>query len=65
MRDLFHRRFNRIKNHPNHWVRKSIGICLVTGGVLGSVLPVLGLWMLPLDMVLLAVDIPWFRRINR
>ena len=65
VRDYFHLHFHRIKTHPNHWVRKSIGGALVLGGILGPFLPILGLWMLPLGMILLAVDIPWVRRLNR
>jgi hypothetical protein len=41
-------------------LRIPAGIFLVIGGVL-SVLPVLGLWMLPLGLLLLAVDIPFLR----
>jgi hypothetical protein len=38
------------------WVRVPAGVLLVTGGVF-SVLPVLGLWMLPLGVLLLAVAV--------
>ena len=43
------------------WVRIPAGLLLITGGVL-SILPVLGLWMLPLGLILLAEDIPPLRR---
>ena len=39
------------------WVRIPVAILLVVGGVF-SVLPVLGLWMLPLGLVLIAQDVP-------
>jgi hypothetical protein len=38
------------------WVRIPVGFLLVLGGIL-SILPVLGLWMLPLGLILLAEDI--------
>ena len=39
------------------WVRIPVAILLVVGGTL-SFLPVLGLWMLPLGLVLFAQDVP-------
>lgn len=42
------------------WVRVPVALILLAGGVL-SFLPVLGLWMLPLGLLLLAVDIPPLR----
>jgi hypothetical protein len=42
------------------WVRIPAGVLLIAGGVL-SILPVLGLWMLPLGLVLLAEDVPPLR----
>lgn len=41
-------------------VRIPLGVLLVLGGLAGF-LPVLGLWMLPLGLLLLAVDIPRLR----
>ena len=38
-------------------VRVPIGLLLVLGGIF-SILPILGLWMLPLGLMLLAVDFP-------
>lgn len=38
-------------------VRIPVGLLLMVGGVF-SFLPVLGLWMLPLGLLLLAVDLP-------
>jgi hypothetical protein len=43
------------------WVRIPAGLLLAAGGVF-AILPVLGLWMLPLGLVLLAEDIPPLRR---
>lgn len=44
----------------NRWVRIPSGALLVVGGVL-SFLPVLGIWMLPLGLALLAEDVPALR----
>ncbi len=43
------------------WLRGGIGILLLLGGLF-SFLPVLGLWMLPLGLILLAYDIPLLKR---
>jgi hypothetical protein len=43
------------------WVRIPAGMLLIAGSFL-SILPVFGLWMLPLGLVLLAEDIPPLRR---
>jgi hypothetical protein len=58
------RYFHHLKTHPNHWLRKTIGLLLVIGGLFGF-LPVLGYWMLPVGLALLAVDWPWVRRLSR
>jgi len=42
-------------------VRAGLGVLAMVGGVLGF-LPVVGFWMFPLGVVLIALDIPWFRR---
>jgi hypothetical protein len=43
------------------WLRIPAGLLLIVGGFL-SILPILGLWMLPLGLVLLSEDIPPLRR---
>ncbi|MEJ0074935.1 MAG: hypothetical protein WDO17_05740 [Alphaproteobacteria bacterium] len=43
------------------WARIPAGILLVIGGLL-AFLPVLGLWMLPLGLGLLAIDVPFLRK---
>lgn len=48
----------------SRWVRMPLGILLIIGGIF-SFLPVLGLWMLPLGLLLLALDIPLLRRPTR
>jgi hypothetical protein len=41
--------------------RFPLGILLIVGGIF-SILPFLGVWMLPLGLMLLAVDVPALRR---
>ncbi|ROU04224.1 tryptophan synthase subunit beta [Histidinibacterium lentulum] len=41
-------------------MRLPVAFALILGGML-SILPVLGLWMLPLGLLLLAVDVPCLR----
>lgn len=64
MKSFFQRYFHALKTTERHWLRKSIGVLLVAGGLLGF-LPVLGYWMLPLGLALLAIDFPLARRLNR
>lgn len=54
--------FHWIRYHPSSWVRVPIALLLIGGGILGF-LPVLGFWMLPIGLILLAVDFPWARRL--
>jgi hypothetical protein len=46
----------------NRWrlVRLPLALILIAGGLV-SFLPVLGIWMLPLGLLLLAVDLPCLR----
>jgi hypothetical protein len=55
------RRLNRLRHPRAVWVRVPAGIALTGGGVF-SVLPVLGLWMLPVGLALLAHDVPPMRK---
>ena len=55
-------KFRQLQRHPNRGLRISIGIFLVLGGILGF-LPIVGFWMLPLGLILLAVDFPWAKRL--
>jgi hypothetical protein len=45
------------------WVRLPAAALLIVGGIF-SILPFLGIWMLPLGVVLLAEDVPLFRRLT-
>lgn len=51
---------NWLRRPENRFVRIPIGILLIAGGVF-SFLPVLGIWMLPLGLLLLALDIALLR----
>jgi hypothetical protein len=42
------------------WLRIPAGLLLIAGGIL-SFLPILGVWMLPLGLALLAEDVPVLR----
>ncbi|MEO6798433.1 MAG: hypothetical protein ABI178_00635 [Rhodanobacter sp.] len=56
-----HRALRWLREPKAAWLRIPVGALLVLGGVF-SILPLLGLWMLPLGMILLAQDIPFLRR---
>ena len=45
------------------WVRLAAGVLFIAGAFL-SILPLFGIWMLPLGLVLLADDIPPLRRVR-
>jgi hypothetical protein len=55
------RTFRWLRQPSVRWLRIPAGILLIMGGFL-SILPIFGLWMLPLGLVLLAEDIPPLRR---
>lgn len=42
------------------WVRAPLGLVLIAGGFVGF-LPILGFWMIPLGLALLALDVPFLR----
>ena len=46
---------------PSHkWIRIPLAVLLCLGGVF-SILPFLGAWMLPLGLMLLAIDLPFLQ----
>jgi hypothetical protein len=55
------RRLHRLRRPEAVWVRVPAGLALTGGGVL-SFLPVLGIWMLPVGIALLAHDVPAMRK---
>jgi hypothetical protein len=50
-----------LRRPSSRWARIPAALLLICGGLL-SILPVLGLWMLPLGLALLADDAPPLRR---
>jgi hypothetical protein len=54
--DYAARLLERIRRPEARWVRIPLGVLLVLGGIF-SFLPVLGIWMLPLGLLLLALDL--------
>ena len=52
-----------LRKPEQKWVRLPSGLLLMLGGLL-SFLPVLGVWMLPLGILLLAEDIPLFQSVS-
>jgi hypothetical protein len=51
----------RLRKPTSKWARIPAGVLLILGGFL-AILPIFGLWMLPLGLILLAEDIPPLRR---
>src|SRR5215210_9117668 len=48
--------------HPHsRWIRLPVGLLLILGGIF-SILPGLGIWMLPLGLLLIAPDVPFLRK---
>jgi hypothetical protein len=54
---------HRLRRPGARWVRIPAGLLLIAGGFL-AILPVFGLWMLPLGVFLLAEDVPPLRRLT-
>ena len=52
-----------LRKPASRWARLPAGIALILGGCL-AILPVFGLWMIPLGLMLLADDIPPLRRLR-
>ncbi len=53
----------RLRHPSARWLRLCAGVLLILGGLF-SILPVLGLWMLPLGLLLLAEDVKPVRRVT-
>jgi hypothetical protein len=50
-----------LRRPSSRYVRIPLAIVLIFGGIF-SFLPVLGLWMLPLGLLLFAQDVPFLQR---
>jgi hypothetical protein len=55
------RLLHRARRPSAVWVRTPVAILLIVSGILGTVLPILGFWMVPLGLALLAIDLPFLR----
>lgn len=55
---------HQVKLPTSRFARIGLGVALVLGGIF-SILPILGIWMLPLGLMVLSVDIPAVRRFRR
>lgn len=51
---------DRIRRPQARWVRLPLAFLLIMGGIF-SFLPVLGIWMLPLGLLLLALDLAFLQ----
>jgi hypothetical protein len=49
-----------LRKPSSMWVRIPLALLLILGGIF-SILPVLGLWMLPVGLLLFAQDVPWLQ----
>ena len=54
----------RIRRNVPRGLRIVVGVLLILGGFLGF-LPVLGFWMIPLGVMVAALDVELFRRWRR
>jgi hypothetical protein len=43
------------------WFRVPLALLLIAGGIVGTFLPILGFWMVPLGLALIAIDVPFLR----
>lgn len=59
MKSYFESKVDSVKKWPRV-VRITVGILFILGGLLGF-FPVLGFWMIPLGLIILAVDFRWAR----
>ncbi|MBQ0821200.1 hypothetical protein KBI52_13395 [Microvirga sp. HBU67558] len=50
----------RLRHPDARWIRIPAGVLLVLGGIF-SILPFLGIWMLPLGLLLIAYDVAFLR----
>ncbi len=54
----------RVRVPANLFLRVGLGVLMIFGGIF-SFLPVLGIWMLPLGLMILSIDFPPVRRFRR
>lgn len=56
--------YGHVRRRYSAAVRRVLGVGFIIGGFL-FVLPVFGLWMLPVGLALLSDDVPYLRRMRR
>ena len=53
----------RSLRHPDsRWIRIPVGVLLILGGLIAPLVPILGVWMIPIGLLLIAYDVPFLRR---
>jgi hypothetical protein len=55
------RLLHRARRPSSVWVRLPAAMALIVSGIVGTFLPILGFWMVPLGLALLAIDLPFLR----
>ena len=55
------RLLHRTRRPTSMWLRLPVSIALIVSGIVGTFLPILGFWMVPLGLALLAIDLPLLR----
>ena|SRR5690348_9307720 len=55
------RLLHRTRRPSSLWLRLPVSIALIVSGIIGTFLPILGFWMVPLGLALLAIDLPLLR----
>jgi hypothetical protein len=53
-----------LQHHPNGWFRRGTALLFILGGIF-AFLPILGIWMLPVGLVVLSDDLHILRRLRR
>ena len=64
MNDRFRAWLEKLREPRRRWLRVPIGFALVLAGIVGF-LPIVGFWMIPLGLSLLALDFPVAAKANR
>ena len=64
MDDRFRAWLEKLREPRRRWLRVPIGFALVLAGIVGF-LPIVGFWMIPLGLSLLALDFPVAAKANR
>jgi hypothetical protein len=59
--EKFARVLRNLRHPQARWIRIPVGILLMLGGIF-AILPFLGVWMLPLGLLLIAYDIPFLQK---